>query len=202
MKTRVVQSTDPLNAELQAAGYVVVAESWGARLRIGEGFDLDTLHSAISRLTASGLRVQELDASFAADLVALETANEPDYPSTPATRHQAPTAAEASRLWADGARVFGAFDDAALVGVTVIRRRPDRAETEFTSVAQTYRGRGVAVALKALSILTMAEEGFEVFGTGGAQVNEASRRMNEALGYVIEERWLSYQLPSGLDSAG
>jgi hypothetical protein len=35
-----------------------------------------------------------------------------------------------------------------------------------------------------------------LFGTGGATVNAASLRANEALGYVVEERWLSYRKPS------
>ena len=108
--SHVVRSTDPWRAELEAAGYVVVAESWGARLRISEGFDFRALHAAIEHVEASGLRIEELDARFAAALVDLEVDNQADYPCTPATPHQAPSLDAAVQMWVNGSRVFGCYE--------------------------------------------------------------------------------------------
>lgn len=47
-------------------------------------------------------------------------------------------------------------------------------------------------------MLTLAGEGVTVFGTGGADVNGASIAMNERVGYVIEERWVSLAPPRRL----
>jgi predicted GNAT family acetyltransferase len=63
-------------------------------------------------------------------------------------------------------------------------------ETDFTVTRAAARGRGLATAVKAAAVLDLAAQGHELFGTGGAGVNEASRRANEALGYVVTERWL------------
>jgi hypothetical protein len=62
-------------------------------------------------------------------------------------------------------------------------------------VDAAHRRRGLAVAVKAASILALADDGVRVFGTGGAAVNAGSIRMNEHLGYVIEERWFSLAPP-------
>ena len=81
------------------------------------------------------------------------------------------------------------------MAVSVISLTAARGETEFTSVHPAYRRRGLAVAVKAASITALAEDGVRIFGTGGAQVNTGSIRMNEHLGYAIEERWLSLRMP-------
>ena len=103
-------------------------------------------------------------------------------------------------LWEEGFRFFGAFLNGELAAVTVISSgENDYAETEFTSVAREHRRKGLGAGVKAASILALAAVGVRVFGTGGAQVNEASLAMNRAVGYVVEERWLSYAIgnPSG-----
>lgn len=47
--------------------------------------------------------------------------------------------------------------------------------------------------MKAASILALASEGVNTFGTGGTGINEASLQASRALGYVLEERWRSFQ---------
>jgi GNAT superfamily N-acetyltransferase len=86
---------------------------------------------------------------------------------------------------------------AQLVAATVIGQKADRGETQFTSVLSAYRGRGIGKAVKAASILALAEDGLRLFSTGGAGVNEASLGANRALGYTIEERWRSYERDIG-----
>ena len=70
-----------------------------------------------------------------------------------------------------------------------------RGETEFTSVDPAHRRKGLAVAVKAASIIALAADDVRIFGTGGAEANSGSIRMNEHLGYSIEERWLSLTMP-------
>jgi GNAT superfamily N-acetyltransferase len=193
MTIEIVRDDDPRIASLEAARYRVVGESWAARLR---NPDREQLSSAVLRASAAGLVVGELDPSYAEAMFELESANEKDYPYTPATHHVVGDQARIEALWTDGARIFGAFDGSLLVAATVITAMPDRAETMFTSVLRDYRGRGIGQAVKAASILAFLAEGFEVFGTGGAGVNEASLGANRALGYVLEERWRSYAPPS------
>lgn len=197
MTIEIVRDDDPRIPALEAAGYRVVGESWAARLR---NPDREQLTSAVLRASAVGLVVRELDPSYAGALFELESANEKDYPYSPATHRVVGDLARIEALWTDGGRVFGAFDGSALVAATVMFAKPDRAETMFTSVLRDYRGRGIGQAVKAASILAFLADGFEVFGTGGAGINEASLGANRALGYVLEERWRTYAPPASPSS--
>lgn len=192
MTYEVLRAGDPRCAELEAAGYRLVGESWGARLREP---DPDRLAHAVLRATAAGLTVHELGPEYAEAVHALETANEADYPYTPATHRAVGSVGTIRELWSTG-RFFGALDGARLVGVTHIT---PSGETSFTSVLAGYRGRGIGQAVKAASILALVATGVEVFATGGAALNAASVGANEALGYVLEERWRSYAPPGAAD---
>ncbi|TDU89557.1 hypothetical protein EV138_3128 [Kribbella voronezhensis] len=193
MDVEIVRDDDPRIASLETAGYRVVGESWAARLR---NPDRELLQSAVRRASAAGLVVRELDSSYAEALFVLETANEKDYPNTPASHRVVGDLARIEAIWTDGGRVFGAFDGSLLVAATVVSVLPERAETRFTSVLGGYRGRGIGQAVKAASVLALLAEGVQVFGTGGAGINEASLGANRALGYVLEERWRSYAPPT------
>jgi GNAT superfamily N-acetyltransferase len=188
---QVVRDDDPLCAELEATGYRVVGESWGARLRLSEPPDLSVMQGAVVRAEAAGIAVRELGSDFSEELFSLEYQNHADYPFTPATAQELRDADTIRGLW-DENRIFGALDGALLVAATVISQTADRGETQFTSVLSAYRGKGLGKAVKAASILALAEDGVRLFGTGGAAVNEASLGANRALGYAIEERWRSY----------
>jgi GNAT superfamily N-acetyltransferase len=185
---QIVRDDDPRCGELEAAGYRVVAESWAARL-----YDPDraVLDSAVRRATGAGLLIDELGVESAEALHALETANEKDYPYTPATHHMVGDLHQTHALW-PAHRVFGAFDGELLVGATVIREREGFGDTAFTSVLAPYRGLGVGRAVKAASILAFLDAGVSSFSTGGAAANAASLRANEALGYTLTERWRTY----------
>lgn len=192
----VVQSTEPRAADLAAAGWRVVAESWGARLRLADPPDLTAAHAAVAAATLLGHDVQELGPGWSAAVTGLERDTHDDYPAGPATSVPERTEDDVRALWAGGARVFGAVRGGELVAVTVIRQADDRAETDFTSVRRDHRRQGLAVAVKAASVVALAADGARVFGTGGAQVNAGSIRMNERLGYRIEERWLAFAPPA------
>jgi hypothetical protein len=183
---QVVQVNDPRLQHLTESGYVVVGESWGARLRLSDPPDLTVLNAAV---------VEELDTSWAPQVTALEALNHADYPYTPATAAPHRDESDVRELWRSGCRLFGAINDGQLVAVSTILLTTGRAETEFTSVHRSCRRRGLAVAVKAASITALANDGVRIFGTGGAQINTGSIRMNEHLGYAIEERWLSLTMP-------
>jgi RimJ/RimL family protein N-acetyltransferase len=184
----IVQEGDPRCAELEAAGYRVVGESWAVRL-----FDPDRelLESAVRRVTAGGLTVRELGPESAEILYALEKANEADYPYTPATHRVVGELSDAQALWPEH-RVFGAFDGHRLVGATVMRNHEGFGDTAFTSVLVTHRRRGVAQAVKAASILAFLDIGITRFSTGGAAANQASLQANQSLGYKLTEQWRTY----------
>ncbi|WP_410788722.1 GNAT family N-acetyltransferase [Kribbella sp. C-35] len=184
----IVQEGDPRCAELEAAGYRVVAESWAVRL-----FDPDRelLETAVRRATAGGLTLRELGSESAADLYALEKTNEADYPYTPATHRVVGELADVAGLWPEY-RVFGAFDGNRLVGATVMREKDGYGDTAFTSVLATHRRRGVAQAVKAASILAFLDIGITRFSTGGAAANQASLQANQSLGYQLTEQWRTY----------
>ena len=192
---QVVQLNDPRLQHLIEAGYVVVGESWGARLRLSDPPDLTVLNAAVVVATDQGFLIEELDASWAPQVTALEALNHADYPYTPATAAPHRDESDVRELWRSGCRLFGAINDGQLVAVSTIRLTTGRAETEFTSVHRSCRRRRLAVAVKAASITALANDGVRIFGTGGAQVNAGSIRMNEHLGYAIEERWLSLTVP-------
>ena len=192
---QVVQVNDPRLQHLTAAGYVVVGESWGARLRLSDPAILIVLKAAVVAATDQGFLIEELDASWAPQVTALEAVNHADYPYTPATSVPRRNESDVLELWESGRRFFGAINDGQLVAISVISLMAARAETEFTSVHRSYRRRGLAVAVKSASITALADEGVRIFGTGGAQINAGSIRMNEHLGYAIEERWLSLTMP-------
>jgi hypothetical protein len=192
---QVVQFNDPRLQHLTEAGYVVVGESWGARLRLSDPPDLAVLSAAVVAATEKGFLIEEIDAGWAPQVTALEALNHSDYPYTPATAVPHRDESDVLRLWRSGYRLFGAINGEGLVAVSVISLTTARAETEFTSVHRFYRRRGLAVAVKAASIMALADDGIRIFGTGGAQTNAGSIRMNEHLGYAIEERWLSLTMP-------
>jgi GNAT superfamily N-acetyltransferase len=187
---QIVRDDDPRCAELEAAGYRVVGESWAVRLHYPDRALLD---SAVRRATAAGLTIRELGTESAEALHALEKANEPDYPYTPATHRVVGELADIRALW-PAHRVFGAFDGSQLVGATVICEHEGCGDTAFTSVLTSYRRRGVGQAVKAASILAFVDVGIARFSTGGAAANDASLGANESLGYVLSERWRTYAL--------
>jgi hypothetical protein len=180
-EAKIVRSGDPHLEHLTQAGYVVVGESWGARLRLSDPPNLLALNTAVVEATGQGFLIQELDASWAPQVTALEALNHGDYPYTPATSVPHREESDFLELWRCGRRFFGASNAGQLVAVSVIGVIAGRAETEFTSVHRSYRRRGLAVAVKAASILALADDGIRTFGTGGAQVDSGSIRMNDRL---------------------
>ena len=190
---QIVRAEDPRVDDLEADGYRLVGESWGARLRFTESPDLTKLEQAVHRAEVSGITILELSADYATALYELELANNADYPFTPAT-FQAPPEREAiCNLWESGKRIFGALDGDVLVAVVVGQVVDDTGNNDFASVLGTDRGRGLGTAVAAASIIAFATEGVRVFTAGGAAVNTASLGLVRSLGFQVEEQWRSYE---------
>ncbi len=192
---RIVRDTDPRCVELEASGYSLVAESWGARLRLEPGQDLDTYLTAVNLALGKGIDLQELNIEFADALLSLELANNSDYPYTPATARAIPTNESIRTLWRPENLLFGAFLDGVLVGAISTSGRGDFVELDFASILRDHRGKGIGKALASAAILEWVKQGTYLFGTGGASVNEASLGTVRSLGFSVEERWRSYQPP-------
>ncbi|MFL0564587.1 GNAT family N-acetyltransferase [Microbacterium sp. 179-I 1D1 NHS] len=188
----VVKSDDPRRAELEAAGWVVVSHSWAAQVT-ASGIDVDALSRAVERGRRHGdvreIRDADLDPVLLLDAVTLA-----DYPGGVATQHHPLTMATA-RV-SPTRRGFGIVDgDGRVLAVIYVDVDGGTAETEFTVVAAEHRGLGLGTAVKAASILALVREGVDAFRTGGAEENSAILRANQSLGYLIDERWLTFSPP-------
>jgi GNAT superfamily N-acetyltransferase len=84
--------------------------------------------------------------------------------------------------------VFVAFAGSEVVGYAKLALRPDdrsRAFHDLTGVRRSWRGRGIAGALKRAQIRWAKEQGYERLVTGNEGRNEPIRRLNEHHGYRV-----------------
>jgi hypothetical protein len=187
----VVREDYPAGRRLVGAGYRVGWLSWGARLQL----DGLLAEDAYAGVRGEGVGVVEIGVESAEAAFALYEACVPDFPRTPVTLPVEFTVEGFARLLADsGTRAFAVFEGAACVALSVCEVSRSKAETLFTVVAGRVRRRGLAKVVKARCIAVLASEGVRRFGTGGAAANEASLRMNQALGYVIDPLWQTWVL--------
>lgn len=182
----VVRDDDPRRPGLERDGLVIVSTSWGAHHVDHGPAHLDAL---IARADAE---VAELGPADADELLALDAATCADFPTGPATSHEPLTPATARAAVTPPSRAFGARVAGRLVAVTVVDVDGTQAETAFTATAREHRGRGLGAAVKALAVRTLRAEGVSTLRTGGARENAASLAVNRAVGYVVDETWLTY----------
>ncbi|MFK3669200.1 acetyltransferase [Leifsonia aquatica] len=189
----VLRADQPQRDELEKAGWTVIARSFGARLDRAD-IDRHRLSTMVERV-AGVATIRELTADDIPSILVLDSATSTDYPGSIATRHErldhecaTPTAAR---------RAFGALSFAGeLIGLTMVDLDGDTAETDFTVVHREWRRRGIAVALKAASLLALDAAGVRGFRTGGSADNAAIIAANAALGYVRDEEWLTLAPPT------
>jgi GNAT superfamily N-acetyltransferase len=81
--------------------------------------------------------------------------------------------------------VFFALDGDDFVGVSTLFSTEDTGVmyTDYTGVKSNYRGRGIAKALKLLSMQTALNEGAHTMTTDTEAGNDAMQRLNRSLGY-------------------
>ncbi|PWJ48138.1 hypothetical protein SAMN06264364_13215 [Quadrisphaera granulorum] len=186
---------------LGAAGYEVTARSWGASLRVA-AVDAPVWRRFVQAAERAAFTMRRLTEADAPALHGLVWACREDFPVTPATPAPEPALPEiAAGLRSGSVVAHGAFTSSGeLVAATSVELSDEPpgtvADVEQTVVARSARRRGLATAVKALSVLELGvdagPQGVVEFRTGGAQVNEASLRANRAVGYVLEPLWLTW----------
>jgi GNAT superfamily N-acetyltransferase len=85
--------------------------------------------------------------------------------------------------------VFVALVDNQVAGfakLSLLQERSDRAYHDLTGVKRTYRGRGIAAALKRTQIAWAKANGYTSLQTSNELRNEPIRHLNEKHGYVLE----------------
>ncbi|WP_149204130.1 GNAT family N-acetyltransferase [Actinotalea subterranea] len=191
-QTRVLRSDDPGLQALEREGWVVVARSWGAR-RDTATCDRQHLEALAGRANATGT-VRALTTHDVGAVLALDADTAADYPGREATAH-APLTADRAAV-GPSRRAHGVVEaDGRLVAMTFVDVEPPRAEVDFTVVAQDRRGLGLATAVKAASVLALVDDGVAVVRTGGSADNPAILAANRALGFVVDEEWLTLEGP-------
>ncbi|MFT7712222.1 acetyltransferase [Clavibacter tessellarius] len=198
----VLRSDDPRLGGLLADGWSVGARSWGAQLD-ADRVDEAALRASVAGI-APGLRIRELGPGDRDRILALDAATIDDYPGGPATRH-APFTPETALVGTPERRAFGAVDaDGRLVALTVVDvdAAGARAETDVTVVARDHRARGIGRAVKAASVLALRDAGIRAFRTGGSRDNAAIIAAGAALGYRIDEEWLTLRAPEAAGEPG
>jgi len=198
----ILRSDDPRLGGLLADGWSVGARSWGAQLE-ADRVDEAALRAWVAGI-APGLRIRELGPDDRDRILELDAATLDDYPGGPATRH-APFTPETALVGTPERRAFGAVDAGGrLVALTVVdvEAAGARAETDVTVVARDHRARGLGRAVKAASILALRDAGIRAFRTGGSRDNAAIIAAGTALGYRIDEEWLTLRAPEAAGEPG
>jgi GNAT superfamily N-acetyltransferase len=86
---------------------------------------------------------------------------------------------------------FVALDRDRVVGYAIIQQhKQGTGEHSMTGVARSYRGRGIALALKEAQIAAAKAAGYETLRTQNDLGNAPMRRVNEKLGYVRKFEWI------------
>jgi predicted GNAT family acetyltransferase len=181
---------------LEAQGWFVIARSWGAALVVNDQ-QRDRLRLLVDRARPL-VRIREIEAKDVGAVMALDRATVEDYPGDIATAHEALTTVSANPTAAH--RGWGAFTaESELVAMTFADIGPDVTETDFTVVRRDRRSQGLGSAVKAACVLALADEGHTVFRTGGSMDNSASIAANRAVGYELDEEWLTFATGGSTD---
>ncbi|MEW1953611.1 acetyltransferase [Terrabacter sp. NPDC080008] len=190
--TVVLRDDDERYPHLLRDGWTVTARSWAARLDITPA-RVSAWRASADRLpphdTCRGLGAADVPA-----MLELDAATAGDYPGSVATAHEPLTEGRACPTPAR--RAFGVLDtDGRLVALTFVDVDGRKAEVDFTVVAPDRRGQGLAVAVKAASLLALARDGVTVVRTGGSADNGRILAANVALGFRVDEHWLTLTAP-------
>jgi GNAT superfamily N-acetyltransferase len=185
-ETIVLPAQEPRRVALEADGWVIVARSFGAQLNAGS-IDDQRLRALVAGADGS---VRELGDADVDAVLHLDAMTIEDYPGSAATQHT-PLDRRAATPGVSR-RAFGAFGpDGKLVAMTFVDVDRVDAETHFTVVHRAWRGRGLGIAVKAASVLTLAAERVTRFRTGGSADNAAILRANTVVGYIRDEEWVT-----------
>ena len=190
---------------LTKRGFREVKRDWESRLFV-EGFDFARFATAEARVAKQGIRIVTLADEMQRDSSALQKAFEltedcrMDIPSVdPPTRHTF----EEFRIEdidAPGALLdafFVAIDkDGRYLGVSNLFRSLDDPTflwQGITGVRRDARGKGIAMALKLRTVRYAIDKGVEHIKTWNDVHNRPMLAINEAMGFVKQPAWISYE---------
>jgi len=178
---------------LERARYREIDRNWGSTLRIEE-CDLAALRRTVDESLSAGVRIASVGdlqgerPDWERDLYRLYAEIDADVPTQfPIARvgfEDFQAVSLGRRMLSDGYLVAIAGDR--LVGLTEPRSvddRPEEIEQDLTGVKASHRGRGIAKALKAASVLWAADAGYQLIRTENAQSNAAMLAVNDWLGF-------------------
>ncbi len=185
-------------AFLEHRGFQEAHRRWDATLEVRRA-NLERLESATRRVSAQGLTIVTLaqererrGARFEQDVYDFEQRvylDEPGYDPEGSLQFDQFVAVELGPNAAVDAGSFLALDGTRMVGISRLRR-DSRGEgilhVGFTGVEAGYRGRGIALALKLLTVDFARREGFAAIRTENDSSNAPMLHINLSLGWELE----------------
>ncbi|MFZ5825490.1 MAG: GNAT family N-acetyltransferase [Bacillota bacterium] len=166
-------------------------------------FDLSRFAGAVERVEESGLRLAvhtEVDDALLRQIWELDVTTMPDVPIVEPDETP-PTFEEYERYWRNEVServVAGCFDGDRLVSVSILHLplvAGAGAYTGFTGTYREYRGRGVALAVKLLTIREAIARSVARMRTNNDPDNPPMLAVNEKLGYQLIPGPCRYKMP-------
>ena len=193
---------------LRNRGFEEIQRFWESRLDV-TGFDFSPFATAEPRAAEQGFEITTLAAELRAageadadtvlrklyDLGCECSQDEPSFDQVtmpPYKRWRDDTLAapnvlhDAFFLMRDGERYVG------LSELTKNLVLPEVLQQQFTAVARSHRGKGVAMALKIRGVRYARERGYTEIRTGNNTRNRPMLRINEAMGFVKQPMWIEF----------
>ncbi len=208
MRTQAKQSMEDSVAFLTHRGFAEVETTWESRLDVPT-FAFARFAGAEERVTDQGITITTLSDELARDpailphVYAMHIVCERGMPAIdPITdmsfedylnyNVQAPNAL--------GDAYFLAKDGDAYVGESFLFRSDDLPGVLFqglTGVLPEYRGKGIAMALKLRGVRYAGAQGNHEIRTDNNTLNRPMLRINEAMGFVKQPVWITFQRELG-----
>jgi GNAT superfamily N-acetyltransferase len=190
---------------LERRGFVEKIRNWESHLDIAT---VDAARFAAKAVVPEGIRIVTLAETRAEDPECLraiyDMANEigPDIPSpdvfTPTTYEMFLSGIDSPSSVPDA--YFLARAGTRYVGISNLWRSegsPDVLYQGLTGVLREYRGRGLAWAMKMRTIAYAREHGFRQIRTWNNTMNRPILNINEALGFVKQPVWITFEKELG-----
>ena len=191
-------------AFLTRRGFAEVQRGFESRLDVA-AFDIARFAGAEERVAAQGILLTTLAAERERDPEALRKAYELQQAcgrDVPAVGQPTDTTFEmfvAHDIAAPTALLdafFLAKDGDRYVGVSLLQRRlaqPEVLSQHLTGLLREYRGRGIAMALKLQTVTYARAHAYREIRTNNDSRNRPMLRINEAMGFVKEPAWITFE---------
>ena len=187
-------------------GWVEVKRDWESRLAVA-GFDFNKFAGAAERVTAQGIRISTFADELARDPAAAQKA----YELTDHCRRDVPamdtatdvTFEEWKKDWIDGPSFLAdafyvAIDDQGRwLGMSNLQRSiedPSFIWQGLTGVRREARGKGLAMALKLMTVRYAQRLGVDHIKTWNDQRNQPMLAINVAMGFARQPAWIGMEL--------